>query len=76
MSSIPIYGHVDEQHRLSAVVPESIPPGPVTVWMVAMQEDEAGADWSAGVSEHWHDDLSDSRQDIYSLADGEAVDPA
>lgn len=64
MSSIPIYGPVDDQHRLSAVVPESIPPGPVTVWMVAAQEDEAGAQWSAGVSEQWRDELRDSRQDI------------
>jgi hypothetical protein len=76
MDSISIQGHVDDQHRLSAVVPGSVPPGPVTVWIAAnAQEDEAGATWAAGVSQQWADELSDARQDIYTLADGEAVDP-
>jgi hypothetical protein len=77
MDSIPIQGHVDDQHRLSAVVPGSIPPGPVTVWLtVNVQEDDAGAAWTAGVSHQWADDLNDVREDIYTLADGDAVDPA
>jgi hypothetical protein len=76
MSSISVQGEIDDQHRLSAVVPASIPPGPVTVWLNTAQEDEAGEHWSAGVSQQWCDDLSDTRQDIYTLADGEPVDPA
>jgi hypothetical protein len=28
----------------------------------------------AGVSRQWADELGDTRQDIYTLADGEAVD--
>jgi hypothetical protein len=35
METIPIHGHVVNQHRLSAVVPGSIPAGPVTVWIAA-----------------------------------------
>lgn len=77
MYSIEIQGHVDNDHRLSAVVPGTIPPGPVTVWISANnQEDDAGGAWMAGVSRQWADELNDSRQDIYTLADGEAVDPA
>jgi hypothetical protein len=58
-------------------VPGSIPPGPVTVWIAAnTHEDDAGAAWMAGVSAQWADDLEDARQDIYTLADGEPIDPA
>jgi len=76
MNSIIVQGQVDDKHRLSAVVPESIPPGPITVWLSAANEDEAGAAWMAGVTYQWADELGDARQDIYTLADGEAVDPS
>lgn len=76
MNPITIQGLVDEQHRLTAIVPDSIPPGPVTVSLATSQEDDAGVNWAGGVSRQWTDELSDSRQDIYTLADGEAVDPA
>ena len=35
-------------------------------------EDEAGEAWTAGVAREWADELSDVRQDIYTLADGAA----
>ena len=74
MSMVRVSAHVDDKHQLSAEVPDSIPPGPVTVLIVpASQEDDAGDAWMAGISEQWADDLSDPRQDIYTLADGEAV---
>ena len=77
MNSISIQGQVDDQHRLSAVVPESVPAGQVTVWIAAgAREDDAGAAWMAGISQQWADELSDPREDIYTLEDGEAVDPA
>jgi hypothetical protein len=76
MESIPIQGQVDDQHRLTAVVPGSIPPGPVTVWITAgVDEDEAGPSWMAGIAQQWADELGDARQDIYTLSDGEAIDP-
>ena len=76
MDSISILGHVDDEHRLTAIVPGSVPPGPVTVWIAANdhEEDDAGTAWMAGISEHWADDLNDARQDLYTLADGEPVD--
>jgi hypothetical protein len=76
MNSIAIQGQVDDQHRLSAIVPESVPVGPVTVWITAgAQEDDAGVAWMAGISQQWADELNDPREDIYTLADGEPVDP-
>jgi hypothetical protein len=76
MKSIAIQGQVDEQHRLSAMVPHDVPPGPVSVWLTPMQEDDAGVAWSAGISRQWSDELADSRQDIYTPADGEPLDSA
>lgn len=75
MNTIRVSGQVDENHRLSAEVPDSIPPGPVTVLIVpgSQQEDDAGDAWMTGVAEEWADDLNDPRQDIYTLADGEPV---
>jgi hypothetical protein len=76
METISIHGHIDDQHRLSAIVPGSIPAGPVTVWIAAgVHEDDAGAAWVTGIARDWADELSDVRQDIYTLADGEPVDP-
>ena len=76
MDSIRVHGHVDDQHRLLAEVPGSIPPGPVTVWIATSdQEDDAGQSWMTGIAHDWADDLSDVRQDIYTIADGETVDP-
>ena len=77
MNSIPIQGQVDDQHRLSAIVPGSVPPGPVTVWIAPhVEEDDAGEVWTDGVASQWADDLADPNQDIYSAADGEPVDPS
>jgi hypothetical protein len=74
MNSIPIQGQIDAQHRLSAIVPDTVPPGPVTIWLSTAQEDEAGSAWMTGIGQQWIDELSDSRQDIYTLEDGQAVD--
>jgi hypothetical protein len=38
--------------------------------MPADGDDEAGQHWMNGVSCEWSDDLSDPREDIYSLDDG------
>ncbi len=73
MSMIKVVGNVDEDRRLSAQVPSSIRPGPVTV-LVLPEEDVDEADtWAAGIAREWADELGDSEQDIYTLADGEPV---
>jgi hypothetical protein len=74
MSIVKLAGNVDESHQLSAAVPEAIRPGPVTVLIVPQsQDDEAGDTWAAGMAREWEDELSDPRQDIYTLADGEPI---
>jgi hypothetical protein len=74
MNVIQVSGQVDENHRLSAEVPDSISPGLVTIFIVpAAQEDESGDAWMSGVAEEWADELNDPRQDIYTLADGEPI---
>ncbi len=74
MESIQVQGHVDGEHNLSASVPVSIPPGPVTVLIVPtiLVADDAEGAWSAGIAREWADDLADARQDIYTLVDGDA----
>ncbi len=75
MSMIKVVGNVDEERRLSALVPASIRPGPVTVLLFpASEEDDDEADaWAAGIACEWADELGDPNQDIYTLADGEPV---
>jgi hypothetical protein len=74
MSIIKLAATVDEDRHLLALVPPSIPPGPVTVLVLpASQEDEETELWTAGIAEEWADDLGDPSQDIYTLADGEPV---
>ena len=75
MSMVKLAGNIDENHRLSALAPSSIPPGPVTVLILPGSQESDEADiWTAGIAEEWADELSDPNQDIYTLADGEPVD--
>jgi hypothetical protein len=74
MDTVRLHAYIDEHHQLSLKVPGSVPPGPVTVWIVPnSEEDDAGRSWMNGVIAEWADDLSDVRQDIYTLDDGQPV---
>jgi len=74
METIRVFGQVDGQHRLVATVPDSVAPGTVEILVIAKQagEDDAGESWMAGIAREWHDELSDEREDIYTLSDGVA----
>lgn len=74
MKAIELIGDIDEQHRLRASVPEELPAGPVRLIVLFSEEDEAGTVWANGLAREWTDELSDSRQDLYTLADGRPVD--
>lgn len=74
MKAIEVLGNVDDQRRLQAQVPEGVPPGPVRVLVYVPDEDDAGAAWARGLAAEWAEDLGDSRQDIYTLEDGQPVD--
>ena len=73
MNIVKLSANVDENRRLSAQVPASIRPGPVTVLVLPESEEDEAQVWTAGVAQEWADDLADPRQDIYTLADGEPV---
>ena len=75
MNTVRVIGTVDKKHQLSAQVPDTIPPGPVTVLIVpVMDRDETEDAWTAGIAREWADELGDPAQDIYTLSDGEPVD--
>jgi len=76
MATIRVIARVDEHHRLSAEVPAHIPAGPVevTIDVPRTPEDDVGRAWAEGIAREWAEDLADSRQDIYTLSDGEPVD--
>jgi hypothetical protein len=78
MTTIRVIGQIDETHRLTATVPEGVPPGRVEVVVVVPGKsiDRADAHWVEGVAREWHQDLADVRQDIYDLADGKPADEA
>lgn len=76
MKAVELVGKVDEQHRLQAQVPETLLPGPVRIIVLIPEEDEAGLAWTQGVAHEWATELSDPREDIYTLEDGKPVDEA
>lgn len=76
MKAIKLFGEVDDQHRLSARVPEGFPKGAVRVVVMPLEEDDAGTAWAQGLSAEWSEELSDSQQDIYTLNDGEPLNAA
>ena len=76
MKAIELAGNIDDQHRLQACVPEGLPAGPVRLIVFLPDEDETGRGWAQGIAREWADDLHDSRQDIYTLEDGQPVDAA
>jgi hypothetical protein len=72
MKAIELFGDIDEQHRLQARVPEELPAGPVRLIVVFPDDDDAGEAWASGIAK-WADELRDSRQDIYTLEDGQPL---
>lgn len=76
LKAIELVGDIDKQHRLRAQVPEGLPPGPVRLIVLLPDEDDAGITWAQGVANAWADELADTRQDIYTLEDGQPLDAA
>jgi hypothetical protein len=76
MTAVELIGDIDDQHRLSAQVPEGLQPGRVRLIVLVPDEDGAGAEWENGIAEQWKDELGDARQDIYSLEDGQPINAA
>jgi len=69
----PLIGDIDEQHRLQAQAPQDLPAGRVRLIVLLPDEDDAGGAWESGIAKEWSAELSDARQDIYTLEDGQPV---
>lgn len=78
MRAFEFVAEVDERRRVQLALPATVMPGTVRVIVLAQEsdEDEAGALWMQGIAREWADELADTRQDIYTLEDGEPVDAA
>ncbi len=76
MKAVELIGDIDDQHRLRAEVPQDVPAGPVRLIVLLPEEHEAGGSWEAGVAHEWSAELKDSRQDIYTIEDGQPVNAA
>ena len=73
MKAIELLGEIDNECRLRAEVPEGFPAGLVRVIVLMPEEDEVGLAWTRGISSEWSAELSDRRQDLYTLDDGQPV---
>ena len=74
MKAIELIGDVDTQHCLKARVPEDLPAGPVRLLVLLPEQDGAEEIWMRAVASEWSEDLDDSRQDLYTLEDGQPLD--
>ena len=72
MKAIELIGDIDDQHQLHAQVPKELPAGQVRLILLP-GEDEAGAIWAHGIATEWSAELQDSREEIYTLDDGQPV---
>jgi hypothetical protein len=69
---------VNEQRRIQLSLPDITLPATVRVIVLVPEagEDDAGQVWERGIAREWATELSDSREDIYTLEDGEPADAA
>ena len=74
MKAIELTGDIDEQHRLHADVPKDLQAGQVRLIVFLPEEDETGSQWARGIARQWSTELLDTREDIYTLQDGQPID--
>lgn len=76
MKAIELTGDIDDQHRLRAAVPNNLPPGKVRLIVLLPDEDAVGSAWANGIGAEWAAELSDPREDIYTMEDGQPLNAA
>ena len=76
MKAIELIGDVDAEHRLRAQVPEDLPAGPVRLLVLVPEQDQAEEIWMPAIASEWSEELNDTRQDLYTLEDGQPFDGA
>jgi len=83
MRALELIAEVDEQHRLHLELPDT-EPGPVRVLILLPEpqeeapetEGEVDSIWMRAIAHEWREELSDPREDIYTLEDGKPIDAA
>jgi hypothetical protein len=73
MKAIELVGTINEQHRLEAYVPEELPVGAVRLILLLPDKDDSNGAWIHAIAKEWMDELRDSRQDLYTLEDGQPL---
>lgn len=78
MRAIEVVAEVDADHRLQIALPLSVPSGKVRVIVLTPETEEEAVEqaWMEGISREWAAELLDSREDLYTLEDGEPVHAA
>ena len=74
MKAIELVGDVDRDHCLRAQVPPDLPEGPVRVLLLVQEPDAVEEVWMRAIGSEWSEELSDPRQDLYTLDDGQPAD--
>jgi hypothetical protein len=65
---------IGSERDIHVELPAATRPGRARVLVLLDDEDEASQSWMSGIAREWRSELADTRQDIYSLDDGEPVD--
>jgi len=76
MKALALMGEVNTKPLLQAQVPEALPPGPVRIIVLIPETEDMGEAWMQGIAREWAAELSDPREDIYTLEDGKPLDAA
>jgi hypothetical protein len=76
MKTLRLNAIVDEKGVLHAEVPHDLNPGAIQIIALIPEgdENEFSDAWIRGIAREWAAELSDPREDIYTLEDGEPVD--
>ena len=73
MKAIELIGDVDAEYCLRAQVPEDLPTGPVRLLVLVQEQDQSEEIWMRAIASEWSEELSDTRQDLYTLEDGQPL---
>jgi hypothetical protein len=75
MKALEFHTLIDSARRLELELPPDTPCGQARVLVLLPEETDAEErSWSALIAQEWAAELSDPREDVYTLADGEPVD--
>lgn len=69
-----LIAEVDDTRQVQITIPETIRTRQARIIILPYETGEDPEQWMRALGREWQDELSDERQDIYSLDDGEPVD--